>query len=302
MKPDPHTIEKFLSHLFANQLQGQVELAWCDAGGAIKHAELFHLDCLDDMVAKAASINATEGQNVYFGAALRKTDTPPFGRCSDEDVLCATAYWADLDDAAAVAGARKKSGQAPANLACVTGRHPEPRAQLWWVQIDAVTDLEALRRQNAAIASALGGDAAVVNPARLMRLPGSIAWPTKPGRVAELTELLEWPNRPSVYLDGQVSAAFPPATDPLNVSKIFGSSPERWVELLQDGAGEGERNSTAAALVGYLFRRDIEPRVAHELLRCVSESRFTPPLPDAELQAVLESIAKAELKRRGKAA
>ena len=58
----------------------------------------------------------------------------------------------------------------------------------------------------------------------------------------------------------------------------------------------------AAALIGYLFRRDVRPDETLEVLRCVNESRFKPPLDEAELAAVFESICKAELKRRGKTA
>ena len=58
----------------------------------------------------------------------------------------------------------------------------------------------------------------------------------------------------------------------------------------------------AAALIGYLFRRDVRPDETLEILRCVNDSRFKPPLDEAELAAVFESICKAELKRRGKTA
>ncbi len=74
------------------------------------------------------------------------------------------------------------------------------------------------------------------------------------------------------------------------------------METLRNGAAEGERNTTAAALAGYLFRRDVLPAEALEILRCVNDSRFQPPLDEDELEAVLLSIGKAELKRRGIAA
>ena len=60
------------------------------------------------------------------------------------------------------------------------------------------------------MAVALGGDPSVVNPGRVMRLAGSIAWPTKPGREVELTELVTFnDNRPRCYVDGQFDKAFP---------------------------------------------------------------------------------------------
>ena len=308
MTPDPETMGRFLSHLFGNELRGLVELAWRDPqDGKLRHAQLFHLDNLDALIARAVEVNAQEGANAYIGAAIRRPNTAPFARANDNDFLCAPAYWADLDDAEAVKTAKQKCGRAPANLGVITGRTPHPRAQLWWRCEEAIMDPKELRETNAAIARALGGDPTVVNPGRIMRLPGSIAWPVKSGRVAELVELQTWMDRPPAYVEGEVASAFPLDASALNtatVTDVFGKSspPDRWVETLRNGTAEGERNTTAAALAGYLFRRDVRPDEAFEILRCVNDSRFTPPLDETELAAVFESIAKAELKRRGKAA
>jgi hypothetical protein len=308
MKPDPEVMDRFLSHLFGNELRGLVELAWRDPqDGKLRHAQLFRLDNLDALVAKAAEVNSHEGANAYVGAAVRHPNTAPFARAGDDDFLCAPAYWVDLDDAAAVKTARQKCGRAPANLGVITGHTPHPRAQLWWRCEEAITDPKELRDTNAAIATALGGDPAVINPGRIMRLAGSIAWPVKSGRVAELVELQTWMDRPPAYVEGEVASAFPLGASVLNattVEDVFGKSspPDRWVETLRNGAAEGERNNTAAALSGYLFRRDVLPAETLEILRCVNDSRFAPPLDEAELTAVFESICRAELKRRGKTA
>jgi len=301
-------MDRFLSHIFGNELRGLVELAWRDPqDGKLRHAQLFRLDDLGALIAKAVEVNSHEGANAYIGAAIRHPDTAPFARASDENFLCAPAYWVDLDNAEAVKTAKQNCGRAPANLGVITGRTPHPRAQLYWRCEEAITDPKELRGTNAAIARALGGDPAVVNPGRIMRLPGSIAWPVKSGRIAELVELVTWNDRPPAYVEGEVASAFPLGASALNVptvTDIFGktSRPDRWVETLKNGAAEGERNNTAAALAGYLFRRDVLPAEALEILRCVNDSRFSPPLDEAELGNVFESICKAELKRRGKVA
>ena len=62
--------------------------------GAPRHAQLFPLDQLDELVEKAAALNA-EKRNVYIGATLRKEGTPPFGRTMAEDFFAAPALWAD---------------------------------------------------------------------------------------------------------------------------------------------------------------------------------------------------------------
>ena len=57
MNPDPETMDRFLSHLFGNELRGLVELAWRDPGdGKLRHAQLFRLDDLDALIAKAVEV------------------------------------------------------------------------------------------------------------------------------------------------------------------------------------------------------------------------------------------------------
>ncbi len=309
MRPDPDVMDLFLTRLFGNELLGLIELAWRDPqDGKLRHAQLFQLDNLDALVAKAVEVNTHEGANVYIGAAIRHPDTAPFARAGDDDFLCAPAYWCDLDDGEAVRTARQKCGRAPANIGVITGTHPYPRAQLYWVCEAAMTDPKALRTDNAIIAAALGGDSACINPGRIMRLAGSIAWPVKSGRIAELVEMQTWTNRQPAYVDGEVIGAFPldasalSSSKPMTVRDVFGKSspPDRWVEMLRDGTAEGERNTTAAALFGYLLHRDIRPDEAWEIGRAVNEVRFTPPLDDTELNAVFESICTRELKRRAR--
>ena len=311
MEPDPEVMMQFVLRLFGNQMTGAAELAWRDAkDGKVRHGQLFQLDDLDALVEKAAEINAVEGQNAYVGAALRKPEGPPFGRASDADVQCATAFWADLDTAEAVKTARMKSGNTPANCAVVTGRRPHPRAQLWWIQEQAVEDLDLLRRQNAAIAAALDGDRAVVNSGRIMRLAGSVAWPTKPGRIAELTELMTWPTRTAAYPEGAVVKTFPlntatpaAAKAGLRVSQVFAtaSQPERWRDMVRDGVVEGTRNCDATALVGHLLRRNVDVDLVAEILRLWNAARCQPPLDDGELRSLFDSVCARELARRSNA-
>jgi hypothetical protein len=93
----------------------------------------------------------------------------------------------------------------------ITGRHPHRRAQMLWRLNAPVRDPDRCRRQNLAIAQALGGDTSVINPSRVLRLGGSIAWPRKAGRIIELTELRLFDDgRPKEYLPEQIAKAFPP--------------------------------------------------------------------------------------------
>ena len=160
---------------------------------------------------KAFELNRVPGQNVYIGAALRRPGTPVSGRCSDDDFFALTAFYADLDEGVETARSLYRERRCPPTAVVVTGRQPHQRAQPWWRLETPERDPEVCRRQNRALALALGGDPSVVNPGRVLRLAGSIAWPTKPGRTVERTELHTFNDgRPKIYLPGQLAKAFPP--------------------------------------------------------------------------------------------
>src|SRR6476659_2853631 len=91
--PDANAMRQHLEHLFGGYLDGchdgLIELAWTDTQPgkdgryALRHAEMFGTDKIEELVAKAVARNAQPMCNVYIGAALRKPNTPPFGRASE---------------------------------------------------------------------------------------------------------------------------------------------------------------------------------------------------------------------------
>jgi AAA domain len=218
VEPDAQQMLRHVQHLFGGELdgchEGKIELAWTDGrDGRLRHADLFGTDQLEDLVERAARENRIPGQNVYIGQALRKPDIAPCGRCSDDDFFALTAFYADLDDdVIATARISYRHRGCPPTGVVVTGRHPHVRAQMLWRLETPERDPEVCRRQNRALADALGGDPSVVNPGRVMRLGGSVAWPVKPDRIVERTEFPTFDDgRPRVYLPGQLVRAFPPA-------------------------------------------------------------------------------------------
>ncbi|HLJ20067.1 MAG TPA: bifunctional DNA primase/polymerase [Stellaceae bacterium] len=74
--------------------------------------------------------------------------------------------------------------------------------------------------------------------------------------------------------------------------------PETWRRLVAEGVGEGKRNDAIARLSGHLLRRDVDPYVALDLVRCWNAVRCRPPLPEDELVRTFHSIAHRELQRR----
>lgn len=244
IEPCPEAMRLHLEHLFGGFLDGchdgLIEIAYTDAQDhKLRHARLFGTDEIDEAAEFAAQQNKIPQQNVYVGAALRKADALRDKRASDTDILCLPAYYADLDESGTAQLAKQRYRGCPPTLVVITGRKPHIRAQLWWRQEIPERDHLRMRQQTSALAIALGGDRTVVNPSRVMRLAGSIAWPVKENRVLERTELQTFSDgRPLSYAEGQLAKAFPyvssntlptgttptlniGSTDPLSVASIL---------------------------------------------------------------------------------
>lgn len=219
--PNKEAMRQHVEHLFGGYLdgchEGLVELAWTephptpDRKHPLKHARLFGTDQLDELVEEAARLNTIPMCNVYIGAALRKPDSAPFGRAQDSDAFALTAAYVDLDDEGAAVAAKEIYGKAKPTFIVVTGLNPHTRAQMWWRLDEPLTDPQEWPALLKGMAAAMKGDSTVTNPARVMRLAGSVAWPVKEGRSTEKTDIgtLKEPGQ-SVYAYGHLAHLFPP--------------------------------------------------------------------------------------------
>jgi hypothetical protein len=199
LKPNIDDMVRHLEHLFGELpacAEGLIELGYTQAAAPhpLNRAKHFDIGDLLELAAEAAELNAVPGVNVYVGPGIRKAATRRNTRTGAADIAAVPAVWADLDDEGSVDRAREflvGVGLQP-SLAVQTGEYPYQRAQIWWRLDEPQTDLQEARHLLAGIAARLGGDKLVINPDRLMRLAGSVAWPMKPGRKTELTKLIEW--------------------------------------------------------------------------------------------------------------
>jgi hypothetical protein len=71
-----------------------------------------------------------------------------------------------------------------------------------------------------------------------------------------------------------------------------------WRALFENGVGEGTRDCTVTRLAGYLLRRFVDPVVVAKLLHSFNETQCMPPLPAADVERIVNSIAGRELARR----
>jgi hypothetical protein len=102
---------------------------------------------------------------------------------------------------------------------------------------------------------------------------------------------------------GEVPLAMMPAwLLPAEQSKPDAPVPaSSWRALVRDGVSEGARNQSIAKLAGHFLRRYVDPVVTLEVMTVWNAMRCKPPLSDAEVQTIVNSIAGREIKRRGRA-
>jgi putative DNA primase/helicase len=283
LQPDFATMKEFLTQHTAGIPKGagvRLELAWDDDNGSLSKAQLFEHHDIDSLVAKAAELNR-EKKNVYIGAACRGPNAAEHERANGEEVVLATAAWADFDNKLALDKAIRKlkaSGIEP-SIVVITGSHPFRRGHIWLFLTAPTEKAEEVVALNRVLAKSLGGDS-VANAGRVMRLPGSVAWPRKEGRVPELTRFWTAKSSGKKYRLAALKARLK-EPERIDVSPAAAEEEARrnsaWAAAaLEDAvrrvgaAKEGERNNTLnneavalGQLVGakHLDRSEVEHRL-----------------------------------------
>jgi hypothetical protein len=74
-------------------------------------------------------------------------------------------------------------------------------------------------------------------------------------------------------------------------------APSVWEELA-DGIDEGSRNARLTSLAGHLLRRYVDEGLTVALVHLANEAWCQPPLPGSEVERILDSVARTELRRR----
>ena len=261
LEPNTADMTRHLQLLFGSAREyddGLIEIAVNTGAGW--QGQLFSTHEIEQAVAFAAKRNAAHC-NIYVGVALRDPDSAMFGRCSDSDHYATTTVGGDLDTAEASAAAPARTRHLPPSFIVCTGNHPHTRLQPFWILDEAITDAEQHRAIFGGIADTLEGDRAVTNPSRVMRLAGSIAWPTKPGRVAELTFLGPIKGTPRVYSAEQIARGYPVSDKVHSISANHKNDPIERVgsgalglggEVITDGREAYMRDTILAVLIEYI--------------------------------------------------
>lgn len=153
----------------------RVEIAWGAPDFGPNHSRTYGLGELDRAVSFATWINR-KGCNVYVGATLKSADAPPRKRTGADKALLATCLPVD-SDIRLVETAEQLATIAKPQLLILTGRFPEPRGQLF-VRIKPISDLATWEAVHERMLRNCGGDENARGRGRLMRLGGSVSYPS----------------------------------------------------------------------------------------------------------------------------
>lgn len=154
-----------------------VEIAHDDDLGALSKARLFDFDQIDHAVDFAVEQNLKK-RNVYIGAALRRPDTPRHARSRGEHFLVGTAVPVDIDDDYD-ATRRALSSLFKVGLTVRTGMTPTIRSQHWIRLTEPCKSANEYADAFRSLVMAIGADAKVHDAARVMRLGGTVSWPSE---------------------------------------------------------------------------------------------------------------------------
>lgn len=215
------------------------EIAWQGSDGFWK-ARLFDFDEVDKAVSFAAERNAEE-RNIYIGAAMRLPDTNRFKRCSAADFYVGTAVPIDIDEN--YEATRAKLAEAcDDGLTVVTGTIPTWRSQ-HWTRLQEPCDEELEYGQAfASLVMHTGADMKVKDPARIMRLGGTVSYPDErkiaKNYIPELTKVIVRADAAKSSLD-KLKALTPSLVE---VGKFDSRS--------SGGTGEIERDWTGRVING----------------------------------------------------
>lgn len=251
-----HLFQLFSPAFVRDHPDAQIEIAYADLRGSEKpdKAERFSVFKLDE-AADFAELKSKAGCNVYVGPALRKGGTT--GRASSADVVTSSRAWADFDkqgDEARVHVLLKEKNLQPTEVV-QTGSTPHPRFQIYLKLAGKVTPQD-LGDLNAAVEKLLDGDN-VKSPANLMRLAGTINYPTpkkaERGYIPELVTLDIRKNATAYTVEHLISLAGKPS-DAAGFNTRSGRNDDELEALLEASRIKNWHNNIRAAIATMIGR------------------------------------------------
>ena len=172
-------------------LSALLELRCLKVGGGSKsiYVDPTDDDLLDDAITKVCDLNQA-GWNGYV--CVNPMDNTNVGPANDEAIVGAYFVFADADDGEA--SKQLLASNVKPDFYVQTGSTPTQRLHAYW-RVDYILDLDNWKVMQKHLVANFSSDPAICNPSRIMRLAGTVAYPSKTkhtrGYIPELTLLKE---------------------------------------------------------------------------------------------------------------
>lgn len=182
LQPDQNTIKSFLAELTKHwhELGEDAELEIrCLFPGKQPHAARFAATDIGlELAADHAEVMNGHRLNVYAVINPLRPGIQAGKFAEDTDVLAARYVFADADDSTGMTNVLRFAGP-KFTMSVKTGSNPTTRGHVYWELEDWCRNLQAWRGVQSAIAASLKTDPVVINPSRIMRVAGTVSWPTE---------------------------------------------------------------------------------------------------------------------------
>lgn len=189
LKPNQHTIEKFLLNLMNGWDFEEALEVRCIYENSIPNSMRFRPDKFMDAVQYIITKNNT--YNVY--ACVNPVPKDSLGNAKDSDIKRAFYAFVDADEKGAADRVRD-CDWFEKSMEVVTGTKPHFRNHIYYRFNKPMTDMNAWKQLQKLLSGVLGTDKAIHNPSRIMRVAGSVSYPSKRkielGYQPEITRLL----------------------------------------------------------------------------------------------------------------
>ena len=274
LSPDRDQIRLHLEVLFSELVPGALyesglfELRFLHPTGGRPTCELFRGNSIDEAVNLAVQKNAA-GWNAYVGINPRKPGTSSYGKAQDIE----RAYWQFVDCDNGDSSVKLQDLPFPPNFIVTTGTKPSQRLHGYYMLDGPELELEAFTARQAALAACVDGDKSVNDPPRIMRLAGTINYPSadkrERGYDVELVTISEidphaWNSEDLDRMAASESSKDEISVEPSFPTMVFNLPPtDQIVSLLEQSQQSGRwHNSMRSATARLLLLGHSPERVA----------------------------------------
>ncbi|MDA8751116.1 hypothetical protein N9P43_02555 [Planktomarina temperata] len=180
LSPNRLIIEQFIRAVTQNWLKAEEDEhnfeVRCLGENRTPNSRLFAPSQIGDATAFIIKMNDLK-MNVYM--TINPINAMLHGNATDDDVACAHLSFADADDLTGLAGIKTMIGEHAPDFIVTTGSVPCERQHAYWRLEAPCHDLELWKQSQQKIARNLGTDPSVINPSRIMRVAGTVSYPSQ---------------------------------------------------------------------------------------------------------------------------